>query len=260
MDISGRKVLLTGASGGLGEAIAIDLAGRGAQLILTARRAAELSSLAERIDAEVLVADLTDRADLERVLGAARQVDVLVANAGIGADVPIEDLTAADVDRSIEVNLRAPILMATEFVNARVAQRLPGQVVFIGSLSGLAPTPMTRMYNATKFGLRGFALSLREDLVGTGVGVSIVEPGFIRDAGMFADSGTELPSGVRTKSPADVAAGVARAISSDVAEVFVAPVELRLAATLATVAPALSSRIQRRLGVADIKRSANPQR
>ena len=246
-------MLLTGASGGLGEAIARDLAARGADLVVSARREAELEALAAGTGATVLVADLTDRDDLARVLAAARDVDILVANAGIGADVPIEELTADDVDRSIEVNLRAPILMATEFVNSRLAARLPGQVVFIGSLSGLAPTPMTRMYNATKFGLRGFALSLREDLTGTGVSASIVEPGFIRDAGMFASSGIELPSGVRTKSPQQVADGVARAIRDDVAEVFVAPLELRLAATFATVAPALSSRIQRRIGTAEMK-------
>ena len=246
-------MLLTGASGGLGEAIARDLAARGADLVVSARREAELEALAAGTGATVLVADLTDRDDLARVLDAVRDVDILVANAGIGADVPIEELTADDVDRSIEVNLRAPILMATEFVNSRLAARLPGQVVFIGSLSGLAPTPMTRMYNATKFGLRGFALSLRDDLTGTGVSASIVEPGFIRDAGMFASSGIELPSGVRTKSPQQVADGVARAIRDDVAEVFVAPLELRLAATFATVAPALSSRIQRRIGTAEMK-------
>jgi short-subunit dehydrogenase len=203
----------------------------------------------------VLVADLTDRDDLERVIEAARGVDVLVANAGTGSDTTIAEMTVEDVDRSIDVNLRAPILMAAAFVNARVEQRRPGQAVFIGSLSGLAPTPDTRMYNATKFGLRGFALSLREDLLGTGVGVSIVEPGFIRDAGMFAASGTQLPTGVRTKSPQDVAEGVLRAIAGDLAEVFVAPIELRLAATLATVAPSISSRIQQRVGTRDIKAS-----
>lgn len=255
MDIRGRKVLLTGASGGLGEAIAVGLAAAGAQLTVTGRRVAELESLRDRTGAEVLVADLTDRDDLERVVDAARRVDVLVANAGTGNDIPIAEMTVDDVDRSIDVNLRAPILMAAAFVNARVEQRRPGQAVFIGSLSGLAPTPDTRMYNATKFGLRGFALSLREDLLDTGVGVSIVEPGFIRDAGMFAASGTQLPAGVRTKSPEDVAAGVLRAITDDVAEVFVAPIELRLAATLATVAPALSSRIQQRVGTREIKAS-----
>jgi short-subunit dehydrogenase len=255
MDIRGRKVLLTGASGGLGEAMAVELAAAGAELTITGRRVAELESLRDRTGAEVLVADLTDRDDLERVIEAARGVDVLVANAGTGSDTTIAEMTVEDVDRSIDVNLRAPILMAAAFVNARVEQRRPGQAVFIGSLSGLAPTPDTRMYNATKFGLRGFALSLREDLLGTGVGVSIVEPGFIRDAGMFAASGTQLPTGVRTKSPQDVADGVLRAIAGDLAEVFVAPIELRLAATLATVAPSISSRIQQRVGTRDIKAS-----
>ncbi|MEI2697508.1 MAG: SDR family NAD(P)-dependent oxidoreductase [Microthrixaceae bacterium] len=253
MEISGRSVLVTGASGGLGTAIVEELARRGAQVTVTARRAAELESLAGRTGAQVLVADLADDAGLAEVTAAAEATDILIANAGIGADVPIAEMDAGHVDLSIAVNLRAPILLAAAFVNARVAARLPGQVVFIGSLSGLAPTPMTRMYNATKFGLRGFALSLREDLVGTGVGVSIVEPGFIRDAGMFAEGDIDLPSGVRTKAPADVADGVVRAIVGDRGEVFVAPVELRVAATLATVAPAISSRVQRRIGTADMK-------
>ena len=255
MEISGRSVLVTGASGGLGTAIVEELARRGARVTVTARRVAELESLAGRTGAQVLVADLADDAGLAEVQSAAEAADILIANAGVGTDVPIAEMDAEHVDRSIAVNLRAPILLAAAFVNARVAARLPGQVVFIGSLSGLAPTPMTRMYNATKFGLRGFALSLREDLIGTGVGVSIVEPGFIRDAGMFAEGGIELPSGVRTKAPADVADGVVRAIVDDRGEVFVAPVELRVAATLATVAPAISSRVQRRIGTAELKSS-----
>ena len=255
MEISGRSVLVTGASGGLGTAIVEELARRGARVTVTARRVAELESLAGRTGAQVLVADLADDAGLAEVQVAAEAADILIANAGVGTDVPIAEMDAEHVDRSIAVNLRAPILLAAAFVNARVAARLPGQVVFIGSLSGLAPTPMTRMYNATKFGLRGFALSLREDLIGTGVGVSIVEPGFIRDAGMFAEGGIELPPGVRTKAPADVADGVVRAIAEDRGEVFVAPVELRVAATLATVAPAISSRVQRRIGTAELKSS-----
>lgn len=255
MEISGRSVLVTGASGGLGSAIVEELARRGARLTVTARRAVELESLAERTGAEVLVADLTDDADLANVCEAAERSDIVIANAGVGDDVPLDEMDAVHVDRSIGVNLRSPILLAASFVNSRVEKRLPGQVVFIGSLSGLAPTPMTRMYNATKFGLRGFALSLREDLVGTGVGVSIVEPGFIRDAGMFANSDIDLPPGVRTKRPSDVAVGVVKAIVDDRAEVFVAPIELRFAATFATVAPVTSSKVQRRIGTADIKSS-----
>ena len=82
------------------------------------------------------------------------------------------------------------------------------------------------MYSATKFGLRGFALSLREDLRSAGVGVSVVLPGFIRDAGMFADTGVKLPLGVGTKAPEDVADAVLRASSTNRAEVDVAPAGL----------------------------------
>ena len=253
----GRKVLLTGASGGLGIAIARELADRGARLTLSARRVEELERLADSIRAEVLVADLCTAPDLDLLVEAARHTDVLVANAGMGGDVAIADMTDVHVDTAIDVNLRGPILLATAFAQAHLERGEPGQIVFVGSLSGLAASPNTRMYNATKFGLRGFSLSLREDLADAGIGVSIVEPGFIRDAGMFAESGVQLPKGVRTKSPVDVARGVAKAIASNPAEVFVAPLELRLASTLATVAPGLSSAIQRRAGVAEITASRN---
>ncbi|HTO00952.1 MAG TPA: SDR family NAD(P)-dependent oxidoreductase [Microthrixaceae bacterium] len=253
MKIAGKNVLLTGASGGLGEAIAKELAGRGARLTLTARRVGELTQLAEAVGGEVLVADLAEQGDLDRVIEAGNDVDILIANAGMGQDSPISELTSAEIDLAIAVNLRAPILMATEFVQAHLDSGKPGHIVFIGSLSGIVTSPDTRMYNATKFGLRGFALSLRQDLLGSNMGVSLVAPGFIRDAGMFAESGMKLPSGVRTKTPDDVARGVAKAIESNAAELFVAPLELRLGATLGSVAPTLSARIQGLAGAADIK-------
>lgn len=257
MKINGQNVLLTGASGGLGEAIAKELAGRGARLTLTARRKDELDRLAKAVGGEVLVADLTDQSDLDRVIAAGNDADILVANAGMGNDSPITEMDAAEVDRALAVNLRAPILMATEFVQAHKRSGEPGQIVFIGSLSGIVASPDTRMYNATKFGLRGFALSLRQDLEGTNIGVSIVEPGFIRDAGMFAESGMKLPTAVRTKTPVDVALGVAKAIEGNAAEIFVAPLELRLAAHFGSLAPAISAKIQGLAGAADIKAGHN---
>ena len=253
MKISGSKVLLTGASGGLGQAIGRSLSAAGARLIVTGRNVALLDEVAAATGAEVVVADLCDRADGEALAARADEVDILVANAGTGADVLLADESPGNIDRVLDTNLRAPMHLAVAFAQRRLELGRPGHIVFIGSLSGLAATPTTRLYNATKFGLRGFALSLREDLHGTGVGVSIVEPGFIRDAGMFVDSKTELPRGVRTKSPDDVARGVITAIEQDRGEVFVAPVELRLSATLATVAPALSSRIQRSIDTAGMK-------
>ncbi len=251
MQIQGSTILVTGASGGLGAAIARDLKARGASLVLSARNVELLDALAAELDAEVVVADLTDRADVERVAARAASCDVLVANAGVGEDPPFDDLTEDGIDFSIDVNLRAPIVLSHAYAKARIAAGEAGQIVLVGSLAGLAASPGTRMYNATKFGLRGFALSFHQELEGTGVGCSLVAPGFIRDAGMFHNGGIDLPQGVRTKAPQDVADGVVTAITQNPTEVFVAPVELRLASTLATVAPGLSAAIQKKLDVAN---------
>ncbi len=251
MQIDGSTILVTGASGGLGAAMCRDLARRGARLVVTARREAVLADLAAETGAEVLVADLADRNDVHRVADRAAGCDVLIANAGVGADPALADLTEESIDFSLDVNLRAPIVLSHRYATARIEAGRPGQIVLVGSLAGLAASPGTRMYNATKFGLRGFALSFRQELEGTGVGCTLVAPGFIRDAGMFADGGVELPAGVRTKSPADVAAGVVRAITHNPMEVYVSPAELRLASTLGTVAPALSALVQRKLNVTE---------
>lgn len=254
MDIRGTRTLVTGATGGLGQAIAGSLATAGADLIITGRRADLLEDLGTRFGAETVVADLADREDLEGLCATTRTVDILVANAGIGQDSPIEEVTDEEIDLLIDVNLRAPVKMATAFAQSHIEHGQPGQIVFVGSLSGLAASPETRMYNATKFGLRGYSLALRQDLADHGIGVTCVAPGFIRDAGMFHNGGVELPKGTRTKSPGDVANGVLHAIRDDPPEVFVSPIELRLGATLATVAPGISAKVQKRIDAAGRQR------
>jgi len=253
MQISGSKVLLTGASGGLGQAMARRLAQRGASLVVTGRNVAQLDELAVATGAEVVVADLCNRGDVEALVTHSDAIDILVANAGTGADVDVADETPDHIDAVLDVNLRSPMHLAVAFAQRKLDTGRPAHIVFIGSLSGLAATPNTRLYNATKFGLRGFALSLRQDLSGTSIGVSIVEPGFIRDAGMFANSEIALPKGVRTKSPDDVADAVVDAVERNRGEVFVAPLELRLSATLATVAPGFSARVQSLIDTAGMK-------
>lgn len=252
MQIRGSKVLLTGASGGLGGAIARELARRGADLVLTARSTEVLEELAKDIGASVVVADLSDREDVMRLCGLMDDIDVLVANAGVGGDGTILDTDTEQIDFVLDVNLRAPMVMATEFARRRTAANLPGQVVMVGSLSGVVATANTGLYNGTKFGLRGYSLAVRQDLAPHGIGVSLVAPGFINSAGMFADNAIELPKGVRTKSPEDVAAGVVKAIESNPAEVYVSPPELRLSAAVGGLVPGLSEAIQRRLGVSDM--------
>ena len=120
--------------------------------------------------------------------------------------------------------------------------------MYVSSLAGKVPTKGAPLYSATKFGLRGFAGALRADLAGTRIGCSVVFPGFIRDAGMFAETGTKLPFGVGTVSPGEVAAGVVRAIRTNRAELDVAPLALRLGALLGSLAPGLSATIQARTG------------
>ena len=120
--------------------------------------------------------------------------------------------------------------------------------MFVSSLSGKAGSPGGSVYSATKFGLRGFALGLRQDLRPHGVGVSVVAPGFVRDAGMFHDSGAKLPPFVGTSSPEQVARGVVRAIERNRAEVEVAPFGLRAGAAAGGLLPELVANVQRRLG------------
>lgn len=241
------NALLTGASGGIGQAIARALAAQGASLVLTGRRAEVLEPLAKELDGRAVVCDLAQRAELDRLLAAVADVDILIANAALPASGILNEFDQGQVDRILEVNLRAPIALAHALAPAMVARKR-GHLVFIGSLAGKAASPASSMYSATKFGLRGFVLGLREDLRPHGVGVSTVLPGFIREAGMFADAGVKLPWWVRTRSPQDVAEAVIRAIRADQLEVEVAPIPLRFGASFATVAPVLGAALSRRLG------------
>jgi len=245
VNISGRTVLLTGATGGIGHAIARALAGGGARLVLTGRRVDVLEGLAHEVAGRTVAADLSDRDAVLRLL--AEPVDILVANAGLPGTGLITDFSEEEIDRALDVNLRAPIMLARHLIEP-MRQHGGGHMVFVSSLAGMAASAKSSLYCATKFGLRGFALSLREDLRGSGVGVSIVSPGFVREAGMFADSGVQLPRGVGSVSPEDVARAVVDSIEHDRGEVSVAPLTLRAGAAIASVAPGIAAALGRRLG------------
>ncbi|HEV3046778.1 MAG TPA: SDR family NAD(P)-dependent oxidoreductase [Solirubrobacteraceae bacterium] len=253
VQISGSTVLLTGASGGLGQAIARAMRARGAELVLTGRRVEVLEPLAAELGGRSLEADLGDPVALERLLDDAGRVDILIANAALPATGRLETYSIEQIDRSLEVNLRAPIVLARALLPAML-ERASGHLLFMSSLSGKAATPSSSMYNAAKFGLRGFAAALRADLRGNGVGVSTIFPGFIRDAGFFADAGVKLPPGVGTRSPEDVARACVSAIERNRGEVDVAPLPLRLGTAVAGLAPELSASVSRRLGSDGIAR------
>lgn len=249
MQLGGARALVTGATGGIGGAIARALYERGAHVIVSGRRQDALDELAASLGnrAQVVVADLAEPDAPVRLAEAAGAVDLLVANAALPASGRVEDFDHEQIDRALDVNLRAPIQL-TRALLPGMLERGRGHVVFVSSLSGKAASPRSGIYSATKFGLRGFAAGLREDVEPKGIGVTVVFPGFVSEAGLFADSGVKLPRFVGTRTPEQVAAAVVRGVERGRAEVDVAPLGLRLGTRLAGVAPVTVARVQRRLG------------
>jgi short-subunit dehydrogenase len=132
--------------------------------------------------------------------------------------------------------------------------RRRGSIVLVSSIAGKVASPGGALYSATKYGLRGFGLGLRLDLAADGVGVTVVFPGFIRDAGMFAEAGVKLLPGLGTKSPAEVARAVLRAVHDNPAEIDVASVEQRVGAVIGALSPSLSQFVQTRFGGLELSR------
>ena len=245
MELAGKKALLTGATGGLGRAIAAALVARGATLVLSGRKAEALESLAGELPGEghsTAPSDLAEPGAAERLAAEVGAVDVLVANAGLPATGRLTDFSSEQLTGALRVNLEAPILLARALEPAMLERR-SGHMVFISSLSGKSATPLSSIYNATKFGLRGFALGLRADLDPQGIGVSLVSPGTIREAGMYSDSGAPPIPGLGTGTPQQVAAAVVKAIEKNKVEITVAPPQQRMLAHFALTSPGISVKI-----------------
>jgi short-subunit dehydrogenase len=245
--VAGARVLLTGATGGLGVVLARRLAREGAVLALSGRRADALGALAGELGARALVADLARRGDVDELIAAAGETDILIASAALPGSGRLQTLEAVHVDRALEVNLRAPVALAHALLPGMLERRR-GSLVFIGSLAGTAATAGASTYCASKFGLRGFALALRAELAGSGVGVSHVRPGFIRARGMYARTEIELPRWIGTSTPERVADAVVRAIEHDRGEITVAPAAMGLGASFASVAPGIAAWTSRLAG------------
>lgn len=186
-------VIITGASQGVGAATAKAFAARGANLVLIARGQQKLDALADELDLgdRVMVAplDVTDIAGFGKLLARADEVfgsvDVLVNNAGFHARGQVESVSADDIGRMIDVNLKAP-LMATRMALPYLRQSKHPAVINVASLAGRTPVPGSATYSATKFGLRAFGLALAEELRGGNIKIASVSPGPI-DTGFIMD-------------------------------------------------------------------------
>jgi short-subunit dehydrogenase len=189
MDWKDKVVFITGASSGIGEAIAFELAQRGAVLGLVARRENELGSLAERCEAEGGVAryhpcDVTDATAVRNAADELRQefgkIDVMVANAGIGGNnAETRALQPEAVKKVIDINLLGAA-NAVYAVLPEMLERRRGQIVGISSLAGVRGLPGSAAYSASKAGMTAFFESVRLDTAHKGVSVTIIQPGFIR--------------------------------------------------------------------------------
>jgi len=215
-------------------------------MILSGRSEEALRELASTLPGEghsALAADLAEPGAALRLASDAGEVDVLVANAALPSTGRLTELNDEQVSRMLRINLEAPILLAQSLLPGMLERRR-GKLIMIGSLSGKAGSPRSSIYNATKFGLRGFVFGLAADLVDTPVGISLVAPGFVREAGMFADSGAVAPRGLGTTTPEKVAAAVLKAVGSNRVEIAVAPLVQRTMAHVGLISPHIAHRVQ----------------
>lgn len=260
-DLGGKTVLLTGASTGLGPYIARRLHRAGARFVLSARNEASLAKLAKELgDSRVVVADLSKAGEPERLAREAGAVDVLVSNAGVPASGRLVSFEIEEIDRAIAVNLRAGIVLARELAPGMV-ERKQGHIVFMASAAGKVPAPGISIYNATKFAIRGFALALREELMGSGVGVSTISPTFVSGAGMWAETGLKANPIAGEVTPEQVADAVFTAITKNKAELDVVHLPLRASLKVLAVAPGLFMAVARSSGAtADADEASKRQR
>jgi short-subunit dehydrogenase len=188
MKLAGARVVVTGASRGIGAALATELAARVAHLVLVARSAEPLEKLAAELDGEAFPADLADASVLEplvRRIEADGPIDVFVNNAGIDLTGDLLTLPAADIAQLVAVNFCAPILLCRAVLPAMLA-RGHGHIVNVSSLAGTNAIPGLAPYSASKAGLSHFTAGLRADLKGTPITTTLVEIGTVK--GTMVDS------------------------------------------------------------------------
>ena len=264
--ISGSTALITGASYGLGAMIARALAARGASLALVARSREPLEALAAELRAggrtvAVIPADLSDHGAPDAVFEAARRelghVDILINNAGIEHTLPYQNYTAAELDRIIDVNVRTPLHLV-RLALPGMLERKRGHVVNMASLAGIAAPAFHEAYSASKAALIAFSNSLRASVRGSGVGVSVIVPGFVSEAGMHERmkkrAGVKTPALAGAVPAEKVVGAVVSAIERDRSEVLVTPFTTTLMTKTLGQAKDFGAFIQRVGGVTEMYR------
>lgn len=233
MRINDRLVWITGASSGIGEALAYELSRRGARLVLSSRREAELRRVREQCEQPashtVQPLDLADPASLEeatsRVQAEVGPVDVLVNNGGISQRATAAETDMAVVRRIMEVNFFGAVQL-TKAVLPEMRARGMGHIAVVSSVVGKFGTPNRSTYAASKHALHGWFDSLRAEVHDEGLSVTLVCPGYVQTnvaSNALTNDGTPLGDEATERGirPSDCAASIADAIEQDKAEVYV---------------------------------------
>ncbi len=180
MELSGRNVVVTGASQGIGEQLALECAARGAKVLVAARSADRLEALARRIDGIALSVDLTvdDQIDgfISACLDRLGHIDVLINNAGLDTDRAFVELDHETIRAVTRLNLEATMILTRDAAR-HMTRRGSGHIVNLSSVAGTVPFPGLTAYAGTKAGITNFTESLRVELDGTGVDLTLVAPG-----------------------------------------------------------------------------------
>ncbi len=230
LDLTSRRVLLTGAGSGIGRRLALELATRGAQLVLVGRHEQTLTQTATMVGvrggaAHVLTADLTAPGEPERVVGSAVRLlgglDVLINNAGNVRAGRLDEVDTSDILAMLALNLTAPILLTKAALpHLRAAATAHGGAAVLGISSGIALVglPFYTTYAATKAGLARFDEALRRELIGTGVRVATAYPG-ATDTAMMATSQAGEDLGFGRRPVEEVAAEIVAGLEAGDAEI-----------------------------------------
>lgn len=212
--LAGRTALVLGASRGIGEATARALAGAGARTRLLARSADRLEELARELDGKAVPADLEDPESVEEALRALEAhegpPDLVVNAAGVFDLEPFADTSLETFDRNVGVNLRGAFVVVRAVLPGML-ERGEGLIVQVGSVAGRKPLPGNAAYSASKYGLRGMHEVLVEEVRGSGVRATLLEPAAVDTSAwdpLRPDERDDLPSRSRMLRPEDVAGAV----------------------------------------------------
>lgn len=230
MDLKGKRILLTGATGGLGQELALLLAEKSAVLTLVGRDEAKLNLLKRLIEkngnkAYCQIADLSEEGAIRDIVNLAKHlmgdIDVLINNAGVLDFIKFEQQSDARIAQMIHTNVTAPIQL-TRAVIEKFQAKNQGHIVFVGSIFGSLAYPHFSTYCASKFAVHGFSQALRRELLGSNIGITYIAPRGIKTA--MNDANTVAmwnKVGNKMDNPQIVAKHIVKALESKQEEVFI---------------------------------------